>query len=79
MMAILDDVTIETGRLLLRPWKSDDAEECFKNESDPEIGPNAVWQVHTNIEDSMDFNDSTGAERVGRRIRKIRKSIQDIF
>ena len=46
-------VTIETGRLLLRPWKSDDAKECFKNASDPEIGPNAGWQVDTSIEDTM--------------------------
>lgn len=45
--------SIETGRLLLRPWKSDDAEECFKYASDPEIGPNAGWKVHTSIEDSM--------------------------
>ena len=52
------NVTIETGRLLLRPWKSDDAGECFKYASDPEIGPNAGWKVHTNIEDSMHIIDT---------------------
>ena len=52
------NATIETGRLLLRPWKSDDAEECFKYASDPEIGPNAGWQVHTSIEDSMQIIDT---------------------
>ena len=50
--------SIETGRLLLRPWKSDDAEECFKYASDPEIGPNAGWKVHTSIEDSMHIIDT---------------------
>ena len=52
------NVTIETGRLLLRPWKSDDAEECFKYASDPEIGPNAGWKAHTSIEDSMHIIDT---------------------
>lgn len=51
-------ISIETGRLLLRPWKSDDAEECFKYASDPEIGPNAGWKVHTSIEDSMHIIDT---------------------
>lgn len=50
--------TIETGRLLLRPWKSDDAEECFKYASDPEIGPNAGWKVHTSVEDSKHIIDT---------------------
>ena len=52
------NVTIETGRLLLRPWKSDDAEECFKYASDPDIGSNAGWKVHTSIEDSMYIIDT---------------------
>lgn len=46
-------VKIETGRLVLRAWKAEDAEECYKYASDPDIGPNAGWPVHTNVEDSM--------------------------
>ena len=48
--------TIETERLLLRPWKTDDraeAEALFRYASDPEIGPRCGWPPHTSVEDSM--------------------------
>ncbi|KAB8292799.1 GNAT family N-acetyltransferase [Bifidobacterium avesanii] len=47
--------TIETGRLLLRPWKPDDAADAaslFRYASDPEIGPLCGWPPHTSVEES---------------------------
>ena len=43
---------LETGRLILRPWKEEDAEECFRYAQDPRVGPAAGWPVHTSVEDS---------------------------
>ncbi|OPX42325.1 putative ribosomal N-acetyltransferase YdaF [Ruminiclostridium hungatei] len=43
---------LETKRLILRPWKYDDAEELYNYAKDPRIGPVAGWPVHTSIEDS---------------------------
>ena len=48
--------TIETERLLLRPWKIDDAAEAaslFRYASDPEIGLRCGWPPHTSVEGSM--------------------------
>ena len=44
---------IETERLVLRPWREDDAESLYKYASDPEIGPAAGWPRHTSVEDSL--------------------------
>ena len=30
---------LQTNRLILRPWREDDAEELFKYAGDPEVGP----------------------------------------
>ena len=43
---------LETGRLILRPWKEEDAEECFRYAQDPRVGPAAGWPAHTSVEDS---------------------------
>ena len=42
----------ETDRLILRPWKEDDAEALYKYASHPDVGPIAGWPVHTSVEDS---------------------------
>lgn len=42
----------ETERLILRPWREDDAESLYKYASDPEVGPKAGWPPHTSVEDS---------------------------
>lgn len=44
---------IETERLVLRPWREDDAEALYKYASDPEVGPAAGWAPHTSVEDSL--------------------------
>ena len=43
----------ETERLVIRPWREDDAENLYKYASDPEVGPAAGWPVHTSVEDSL--------------------------
>lgn len=45
-------VQLETDRLILRPWKQEDAEELFGLACDPEIGPAAGWSPHQTLEDS---------------------------
>ena len=34
-------VTLETPRLLLRPWREEDAPALFRYASDPQVGPRA--------------------------------------
>ena len=36
------EFAMETERLLLRPWRENDAEALYKYASDPEVGPRAV-------------------------------------
>lgn len=45
-------MTLETQRLILRPWEAEDAEECYKYAKDPRVGPMAGWPVHTSVENS---------------------------
>ena len=44
-----------TERLILRPWREDDAEELYKYACDPEVGPPAGWQPHTSVENSREI------------------------
>lgn len=43
---------LETKRLTLRPWREEDAAECFRYAQDPRVGPAAGWPVHTSVENS---------------------------
>lgn len=43
---------IETARLILRPWRDDDAADLYRYAADPEVGPAAGWKVHESVEDS---------------------------
>lgn len=47
--------TIETDRLILRPWQESDAAALYKYASDPDIGPIAGWPPHTSVEDSLEI------------------------
>lgn len=47
-------MTLETERLILRPWKEDDAESLYKYAKDPKVGPIAGWPVHTSVENSRE-------------------------
>lgn len=46
---------IETERLILRPWRDDDAASLFKYASDPDVGPIAGWPPHTSVENSLEI------------------------
>ena len=48
-------MTIETDRLILRPWQESEARILYKYASDPEIGPIAGWPPHTSVENSLDI------------------------
>ncbi|MBR6427055.1 MAG: GNAT family N-acetyltransferase [Clostridia bacterium] len=43
---------LETDRLILRPWRETDAEECYRYAKDPRVGPAAGWPAHTDAENS---------------------------
>ena len=45
---------METNRILLRPWRDDDAEALFKYASDPDVGPRAGWPPHKSVEESRE-------------------------
>ena len=42
----------ETQRLIVLPWKEDDAESLYEFAKDPEVGPIAGWPPHTSVENS---------------------------
>ena len=48
-------MTIETERLILRPWAEDDAEALYKYASDPRVGPQCGWPPHTSVENSREI------------------------
>ena len=43
---------LETERLILRPWKMEDAESLFKYASYPKVGPICGWTPHKDLEES---------------------------
>jgi [ribosomal protein S5]-alanine N-acetyltransferase len=46
---------IETPRLVLRHFRSDDAEAVFEYASNPLIGEGAGWPAHSSVENSRDI------------------------
>lgn len=48
-------MTLETERLILRPWVENDAEELYKYASDLEVGPPAGWPPHSSVENSREI------------------------
>ena len=44
--------TLETDRLILRPFTPDDAQELYAYASHPEVGPPAGWAPHKDPEES---------------------------
>lgn len=47
--------TLETPRLLLRPWREADAGALYRYASHPEVGPRAGWPVHTSVDNSREI------------------------
>lgn len=48
-------MTLETERLILRPWREEDAADLYRHASDPLVGPSAGWPAHKSIEDSREI------------------------
>lgn len=44
--------TVTTERLLLRPWRMEDAQDLYAYAQDPQVGPNAGWKPHADVEES---------------------------
>ena len=45
-------LTFETERLILRPWRKSDLGDFYEYAKDPEVGPNAGWKPHENMDES---------------------------
>lgn len=48
-------ITLKTRRLLLAPWREEDAEALYALASDPEIGPMCGWEPHGSVEESREI------------------------
>lgn len=48
-------MTLETKRLILRPWREDDAQSLYKYASDAEVGSSAGWPPHTSVQNSLEI------------------------
>ena len=48
-------MTLETERLLLRPWHEEDAEDLYRLARDPAVGPPAGCMPHTSVEHSREI------------------------
>lgn len=46
--------TLETERLILRPFTEDDAQALYAYASHPEVGPPAGWKPHESVEESRE-------------------------
>ncbi|WP_297069307.1 GNAT family N-acetyltransferase [uncultured Duncaniella sp.] len=46
---------IETPRLILRPWREEDAETLYKYAGDPRVGTPAGWPPHKSVEESREI------------------------
>ena len=46
---------IVTERLILRPWREEDAEDLYRYAKSPQVGPIAGWPVHTSVENSREI------------------------
>ena len=44
----------QTERLILRPWREEDAESLFLYAKDPAVGPIAGWPAHQSVEESLE-------------------------
>ena len=48
-------MSMETERLILRPWSEEDAADLYEYARDPAVGPIAGWPVHTDVENSREI------------------------
>ena len=46
-------MTLQTERLILRPWQDSDADDLYFYAKDPDVGPIAGWPPHHSAEESL--------------------------
>ena len=51
----MDKYTYETQRLGFRPWRIEDAEECFGLSSDEHVGPPCGWAPHKTLDETKEI------------------------
>lgn len=57
--------SMQTRRLLLRPWCMEDLGDFYEYAKDPEIGPNAGWKPHSSLDESRQILENfVGNEEV---------------
>lgn len=44
---------LTTNRMILRPWREEDARALYECAKDPAVGPIAGWPPHASVEDSL--------------------------
>ncbi|MEG1584781.1 MAG: GNAT family N-acetyltransferase, partial [Anaerovorax sp.] len=44
-----------TKRLILREWEAKDAEGLYAYAKNPNVGPNAGWKPHRDVEESLEI------------------------
>lgn len=44
---------IKTARLILRPWRAEDADDLYEYAKDPRVGPIAGWPAHKSRDESL--------------------------
>lgn len=49
------NMTLETPRLLLRPFREDDVQAVYDYSAEPEVGLNAGWKPHESLTESQDI------------------------
>lgn len=53
-MSLIDKEAVETKRLILRQIKEDDDAAIYGYSKNPNVGPNAGWKPHENIEETRE-------------------------
>jgi [ribosomal protein S5]-alanine N-acetyltransferase len=53
----IDQPTLNTKRLVLRPYRADDREDIFAYASNEEVARYVLWPAHQTVEDSQKFLD----------------------
>ena len=48
-------ITLETERLILRPWTYDDLDDFYEYASNPDVGPMAGWEPHKDKQASLEI------------------------
>ena len=54
---------LKTERLILRPWRKEDAECLYHFAKNPKIGPIAGWPPHKSVEESLEIINTVFSKR----------------